>query len=54
MRKNVQLESGIWMDLTKKERKYYLVQCINTKKLVRGLHVADVRYHLDCWLGVHN
>ena len=30
----------------------YEVQCINTKTLVRDLHAADVRYHLDCWLGV--
>ena len=22
------------------------------KTLVRDLHAADVRYHLDCWLGV--
>ena len=32
----------------------YEVQCINTKKnLVRDLHAADVRYHLDCWLDVN-
>ena len=42
--------------ITKKRKKIlftYEVQCINTKKtLVGDLHAADVRYHLDCWLGV--
>ena len=55
MQKNVQLESGIWMDskMSKKGKILftYEVQCINTKPLVRDLHAADVRYHLDCWLG---
>ena len=45
-----------WMDkITKKERKYYLLmKCsVSTQKtLVRDVHAADVRYHLDCWLGV--
>ena len=45
-----------WMDkITKKERKYYLLmKCsVSTQKtLVRDLRAADVRYHLDCWLGV--
>ena len=59
MRKIVQLESGIWTDgwikLQKREKILFTneVQCINTQKtLVRNLHSADVRYHLDCWLGV--
>ena len=31
----------------------YEKQCISTKKtLVRDVHAAYVRYHLDCWLGV--
>ena len=30
----------------------YQVQCINTKPFVRDLHAADVRYYLDCWLGI--
>ena len=35
-----------WIKLPKKKKeKYY-------KILVRDLHTADVRYHLDCWLGV--
>ena len=57
MRKNFQLESGIWMDgyNYKNERKcYLLMQCSvwTQKSLMRDLHAADVRYHLDCWLGV--
>ena len=40
----------------KKERKYYLLmKCsVSTQKktFVRDLHAADVRYYLDCWLGV--
>ena len=42
--------------ITKKREKIlftYEVQCINTKKtFVRDLHASDVRYYLDCWLGV--
>ena len=46
-----------WMDkITKnKERKYHLLmKCsVSTQKtFVRDLHAADVRYYLDCWLGV--
>ena len=45
-----------WKNLhTKKKRKYYLLMkgSVSTQKcLVRDLHDADVRYHLDCWLGV--
>ena len=46
-----------WIKLPKKKREKilftYEVQCINTKKtFVRDLHAADVRYYLDCWLGV--
>ena len=38
-----------------KERKYYLLMKYSVsaqKTLVGDLHAADVRYHLDCWLGV--
>ena len=45
-----------WMDkITKAERKnYLLMKCsVSTQKtLVRDLHAAYVRYHLDCWLDV--
>ena len=46
-----------WMDkITKKrERKYFLLmKCsVSTQKtFVIDLHAADVRYYLDCWLGV--
>ena len=44
-----------WIQLQKRDKILftYTVQCINTKKaLVRDLNAADVRYHLDCWLGV--
>ena len=45
-----------WMDkIIKKERKYYfLMKCsvLPQKAFVRDLHAADVRYYLDCWLGV--
>ena len=46
-----------WMKLPKKkEKKYYsLMKCsVSTQKttFVRDLHAADVRYYLDCWLGV--
>ena len=45
-----------WMDkITKNREKIlstYEVQCINTKNFVRDLQVADIRYYLDCWLGV--
>ena len=47
-----------WVDkiTPKKERKYYLLmKCsVSTPKktLVRDLHAADVRFHLDCWLDV--
>ena len=45
-----------WIKLQKREKILfsYEVQCISTKKktLVGVLHAADVRYHLDCWLGV--
>ena len=41
-----------WME----ERKYYLLMKCSVsaqkKTLVGDLHAADVRYHLDCWLGV--
>ena len=35
--------------------KYLLMKCsVSTQKnLVRDLHAAYVRYHLDCWLGVN-
>ena len=40
----------------KKERKYYSLMkcCVSTQKktFVRDLYAADVRYYLDCWLGV--
>ena len=39
----------------KRENNIYLI-CSGVyqhkKTLVRDLHAADVRYHLDCWLGV--
>ena len=44
-----------WIKLPKQREKIlfiYEVQCINTKTFVRDLHAADVRYYLDCWLGV--
>ena len=46
-----------WIKLPKKrERKYYSpMKCsVSTQKktFVRDLHAADVRYYLDCWLGV--
>ena len=44
-----------WIKLHKREKILFTceVQCISTKKtLVGDLHAADVRYHLDCWLGV--
>ena len=43
------------MKLPKKERKYYLLMKFSVspqKTFVRDLHAADVRYYLDCWLGV--
>ena len=42
-----------WIKLQK--RKYYLLmKCsVSTQKtLVRDVHAAEVRYHLDCWLDV--
>ena len=44
-----------WIKLQKKrENTIYLMKCsVSTKKnLMRDLHAVDVRYHLDCWLGV--
>ena len=42
-----------WIKIPPKRRENtYEVQCINKKTLVRDLHAEDVRYHLDCWLGV--
>ena len=43
-----------WIKLQKREKILftYEVQRISTKILVGDLHAADVRYHLDCWLGV--
>ena len=48
---------GLINTITKKTEKTLFtlneVKCINTKAtLVRDLHAADVRCHLDCWLGV--
>ena len=39
-----------WIKLPKKRKILftYEVQCINTKILVRDVHAADDRYHLDC------
>ena len=44
-----------WIKLQKREKILftYEVQCISRKKtLVGDLHAAEVRYHLDGWLGV--
>ena len=45
-----------WMDTITKMRENTIYLCSAVyeyeKALVRDLHAADVRYHLDCWLGV--
>ena len=44
-----------WIQLPKKkENTIYVCSAVyqHKKALVRDLHAADVRYNLDCWLGV--
>ena len=44
-----------WMDTVTKMRENTIYLCSavyeHEKALVKDLHAADVRYHLDCWLG---
>ena len=40
------------MDKTTKKKERERENTIYLKILVRDLHAAAVRYHLDCWLGV--
>ena len=47
-----------WMDkITKKKKRENTIHLWSAvyqhkKTFVRDLHAADVRYYLDCWLGV--
>ena len=52
------LYMGGWIKLPKKKKRekiLFTYECsVSTQKktFVRDLHDADVRYYLDCWLGV--
>ena len=41
-----------WIKLPKKRENTMKCTVSTQKTLVRDLHAADVRYHLDCWLDV--
>ena len=55
MRKKFNCKVDGWIKLLKKrENIIYLWSAVYQHKtiLIRDMHAEDVRYHLDCWLGV--